>query len=255
MRKELLYNPLLLLERLGRWATERRRLRRLARTPARSLNRYHIDSLELLDLLKGKPPGVVYDIGANCGTWTMLAKSCFPEAEVHAFEPLDGLKAEFERNTAGFRETHWHGIALGAQREKQTMAVNSVADTSSLLELSSAGRTEWNVEKVSETVVEIWPLDRWREQTNAPWPDLIKLDIQGYELECLKGATACLRRGPAVLTEVSFREFYEGQALFSDLVFFLRNHGYELTALGHGTTLGAELVQADALFLPAKRAG
>ena len=92
MRKELLYNPYMLLERIGQWAAETRRLRRLSRTSARILNRYHIDSLELLDLLAKNPPKVVYDIGANRGTWTLLAKTLFPECEIHAFEPLEILQ-------------------------------------------------------------------------------------------------------------------------------------------------------------------
>ena len=81
MRPELFYNPLLLLERIGQWATERSRLRELRGTVAENLQTGHIDSLELLKLLRPLSPKVIYDVGANVGTWTLLAKAIFPEAE------------------------------------------------------------------------------------------------------------------------------------------------------------------------------
>jgi hypothetical protein len=84
-----------------------------------------------------------------------------------------------------------------------------------------------------------------------PTPDLLKLDVQGYELEVLRGAEATLRQTRAVLCEVSFREFYTGQPLFTEVVAYLGARGFTLHALAEGTALGAPLVQADALFLKA----
>src|SRR5688572_827487 len=99
MRRELLYNPRLLCERLAEISLERRRVKRLRGTPATTLCTGHVDSLELLELLRDNPPRVIYDIGAHIGTWTVLAKSVFPEAEIFAFEPLDQLREEFLRHT------------------------------------------------------------------------------------------------------------------------------------------------------------
>jgi hypothetical protein len=84
---------------------------------------------------------------------------------------------------------------------------------------------------------------------HLPPPDLIKLDVQGYELEVLRGGEACLRHARAVLCEVSFKVFYSGQPLFHEIVAFLAARGFTLSALGAGTALGAPLGQADALFL------
>jgi len=52
-----------------------------------------------------------------------------------------------------------------------------------------------------------------------------------------------------VLAEVSFREFYERQCLFHEILEFLWRHDFALVALGHGTAIGRRLLQGDALFL------
>jgi hypothetical protein len=82
-------------------------------------------------------------------------------------------------------------------------------------------------------------------------PDLIKLDVQGYELEALRGAAKALRSATAVICEVSFRRLYENQALFPDVLAFLGEQGFQLRAFGSSLNPGEALVQADALFVKA----
>jgi len=125
MRRELLFDPLLLLERIGEICAQKRRLRKLQKTPARSLNRYHIDSLELLELLKSPKPIVVFDVGANVGTWTVLAKSIHPTCEVHAFEPIEQHHPAFINETKGFDHVFLHPIGLGSSVTRKTMKIVS----------------------------------------------------------------------------------------------------------------------------------
>src|SRR6266480_1184379 len=88
MRLELLYRPRLLIERLASLSIHRRRLARLDGTIAEGLQLGHIDSLELLDLVRPLEPRVIYDVGANVGTWAKLARAALPDSAIHAFEPL-----------------------------------------------------------------------------------------------------------------------------------------------------------------------
>jgi FkbM family methyltransferase len=249
MRAELFYNPLLLLERIGQWATERRRVRKLRGTVASGLTLGHIDSLELLELLKSDPPRVIYDIGANVGTWTLLAKTIFPTAEVHGFEPLDFHCTKFVQLTEKLNGVHLHQTALGEKREESVMRVTSFSDASSLLPLAHSGMQQWQLETVKEVPVLVQRLDDWVCCHKLPPPDLLKLDVQGYEVHALRGAPNCLKHARAVLAEVSFGEFYSGQCRFEELSTFLGEYGYRLHALGHGTHIGRALVQTDALFL------
>lgn len=249
MRTELLYNPRLLCERLAELSIARRRRAQLRGTAAASLTDDHIDSLELLRLAGALHPTVVYDIGANVGTWTLLCKAVLTEVEVHAFEPLAQHHAGFAMNTAALSKVSLHQIALGSDSGRMPCHVTSLSDASSLLPPTDAAEREWQVREVAQVDVPVERLDDWRARTGAPWPSLLKLDVQGFEVEVLKGAADCLRHASAIIAEASFREFYAGQALFGDVVSFLNARGFVLHALGRSTAIGRPLVQTDALFL------
>ena len=248
MRLELLYNPRLLCERLAELSLERRRLAKLRGTVARGLTTGHIDSLELLELLRPNPPQVIYDVGANVGTWTLLAQALYPQAQVHAFEPLPQHTEKFRQATGALGGVHLHEIGLGSQPARTVMKVTDFSDASSLLALTEAGKKQWHLEQVAEIPIQIERLDDWVAQHKLPAPDLIKLDVQGFELEVLRGAEKSLAQTKAVLLEASFQNFYQGQCRFDELVSWLAGSGLHVRAFGHGTALGRLLVQSDVLF-------
>jgi FkbM family methyltransferase len=67
---------------------------------------------------------------------------------------------------------------------------------------------------------------------NWPWPgapDFLTLDLQGYELECLKGAVPVLDSFRWVLTEINEDPLYEGCALLPELSHWMAERGFRLT--------------------------
>jgi len=254
VRRELFTDPLLLLERLGEWATETRRLRRLKSTSARHLESGHIDSLELLDLIAREgAPDFIFDVGANIGTWARLAHSQFPKAQIHAFEPLGKHLNQLRQLEAETDKVHIHEVALGASAGTATLHVTNFSDASSLLALGSKGSEAWGLMEVEQVDVKVESVDDRISALAMAYPDLIKLDVQGFELQVLAGAAKALSRARHVLIELSFDDLYEGQPANHEVLAFLAEAGFVLRALGKGVRLGQPLLQIDALFL--RRAG
>jgi FkbM family methyltransferase len=249
MRASLFFNPFDLVERLAVASQRRRRRRRLIGTPAARLSLGHIDSLELLEMLRGAPPRVIHDIGANVGTWSCLAKSIFPEAAVEAFEPLEIHREAFRKWTSPWSDVRLHQVALGPREGSVDIEVTEFSDASSVLSLTDAGRKTFNTAAKERRSVRMETLDGLVARGAVRPPDLIKLDVQGYELEVLNGAPKALEGASALICEVSFRRYYEGQALFPDVLAFLDSRGFELRAFGPSLGLGEPLSQADALFV------
>ncbi len=91
-----------------------------------------------------------------------------------------------------------------------------------------------------------------------PAIDFLKLDIQGFELAALEGATALLARTAFIQCETEFVPVYQGQPLFSEVEFHLRAAGFGLLDLyrpAHrapvvpsGRIRNEQLLWADALF-------
>ncbi len=81
--------------------------------------------------------------------------------------------------------------------------------------------------------VEVRTLDGWAAEAGVDRVDVLKLDVQGAELEVLQGAERLLPTVRLIEAEVSFNPMYLGQPLFGDIDAFLRSHGFRLWRLGH----------------------
>ncbi|GAB4132140.1 MAG: hypothetical protein Fur0041_03150 [Bacteroidia bacterium] len=79
--------------------------------------------------------------------------------------------------------------------------------------------------------------------------DLLKIDVQGAELEVLKGGSQTLKRTAFIWIEVSFKPLYKNSPLFEDIKSFLEDKGFiMLTILPGFKSKSGELLQADCLF-------
>jgi len=81
----------------------------------------------------------------------------------------------------------------------------------------------------------------------------LKLDLQGYELEALMGASATLKKVEAVLLETSFITMYQGEPAFEKIEDFLVKKGFRFSRILDFMKDGeGNIVQMDGLFLKRK---
>ncbi len=99
-------------------------------------------------------------------------------------------------------------------------------------------------------------LDAVFQKEDLPPPDFLKLDTQGSELSCLRGASRILREVCLVEVEVEFLPIYEAQPLFHDVMKFMTEAGFELLYLNrvfgqrreYGGPSRGQVLFGDALF-------
>lgn len=248
MRRSLFYDPETLFFRVAEEFRKRRRLRRLRGTCASWLTFDHIDTMELIDLAGADGARVYYDIGANVGSWAVMARALVPDCNIIGFEPMEEHLPKFRENTHGLERIQLLPLALGSEETTMEFHPASFSDASSFLPLKDEGKKAWQIENTASRMMQITTLDSAMTVHALPAPDLLKLDVQGFELEVLKGATRALDKCRWVLCEVSFSELYAGQCLFSDVAAFLAKQGFEVHAFGERTPAGRPLLQADLLF-------
>lgn len=96
------------------------------------------------------------------------------------------------------------------------------------------------------TLVEVIEVDTIRldDVPEAAPIDFFKIDVQGAELDVLRGASKALESALMIQTEVSFVEIYEGQALFGDIDVWLRQRGFWLHTLSDVLSLSFQPLRA-----------
>ncbi|MBL8886901.1 MAG: FkbM family methyltransferase [Phycisphaerales bacterium] len=160
-------------------------------------------------------PKVIHDIGAARGDWSLLAHKIFPSARIFAFEPNQREAPALEATKRAIPAFDYKLGFLGPKRD--TIRYADEHTQTSILSESAAPRS---------ATAEMYVLDDLVASGEVPAPDFLKLDVQGFELEVLKGAENTLKSGPALLLEVSFFEFLPNMPLFGDVLKFITDRGY-----------------------------
>jgi FkbM family methyltransferase len=212
-----------------------------------SLIHFVVPTIEHEAALRGINPATVIDAGANKGQFAWFASKLWPSVPIHAFEPLTGPRKKL-RAVMGPRAVI-HPLALGDADAELEFHLASRLDSSSLLAVGEKQSRIFGVTPTVSEIVSVRRLDSMLSASDLQAPTLLKIDVQGYEFEVLRGMGALAASIAWVYVEVSFVELYQRQRLFPDVDQLLKDLGYDLLGLhnAHRTPNGA-LVQADALY-------
>ena len=164
------------------------------------------------------PGDVIYDIGAHIGYTSLLfAQRLAGSGAVHAFEILPSIAETFLKKTAeanDFANIVIHNIGLSATDQELELPVGDTGMTS----IYSAQAKGQQLESC-KTVT----LDQYVLQQGLPFPSLMKIDIEGAEMDCLTGGKALLEKClPRLIVEFHHLD------LLQEGLSFLSPFGYRL---------------------------
>jgi FkbM family methyltransferase len=192
----------------------------------------------------------IVDIGANKGQFSLASRNWAPKAKIISFEPLLEPSSIFIEIFKSDPNVLLHQVAIGPVLEKKTMHLSAKIDSSSLLPMSDSQVKLFPGTFESGTIqIQAGRLCNYIDITDIVGPALLKLDVQGYEIDCLEGCTELLDRFDYVYVECSFLELYVGQKLAGHVISFLENRNYSLSSINNIYYDDDGLaIQADFLF-------
>ena len=178
--------------------------------------------MDRFDWLRALGVGVVVDGGANQGQWLAYARQIWPEAKYVCFEPQGECASMIPKDGNVTVVESALGDRIGLVKFNRS----SFNQSSSILKMGVLHKEAFPF-SAGETIVEVpvTTLDQWCEE-NGVWGDVIKLDLQGFELQALMHMPRSLMKAQALCVETSYVELYEGQPLFGDIHDYLGQLGY-----------------------------
>jgi FkbM family methyltransferase len=158
---------------------------------------------------------VIVDVGAHRGAWTDGVLSVLHPEQAFCFEPSPAEAAALRGRFATLPSVTVVECALGKSASAGALHVFATADLNSLYEPGpELTRAVPGATAMATVDVRIARLDD--ELPEGLVVDLLKIDVQGYEVEVLMGAMGVLDRTRCVIVEAPFVEQYRGGSTFCD---------------------------------------
>ena len=184
----------------------------------------------LLDSFKIASP-VIYDVGANIGDWSLLVSEKHPTAVVYSFEPSRNTFVELQKRTENNASINCFNLGFSDSKSESTLFFDEQLSGMASLsrrELLESGKSFHLSEKVNLEVI-----DEWTKEMNLT-VDLLKIDVEGHELDVLKGSIETLKYIKVVQFEFGGTDI-DSRHFFRDFWKFFHNKPfliYRLTPRG-----------------------
>ncbi len=173
-------------------------------------------------------PSVVFDVGAHHGQTTLHFTKSFPTASIHCFEPVDENFIKLKANTKDRKLIQVNKFALGSAQTSVMIKTGQSDQTHQVLRKKEKSNANEEIRLVRMDTIDNYMKDR--DIFNI---DLLKIDVEGYELEVLSGAKDALQSSmvKTILAECDFDPDDTQHTYFNDLWDFLRKKNYAFIGL------------------------
>ena len=207
-------------------------------------------TIELQELIKGiKTPETIIDIGSNKGQFILLIEKIYPNKNIYSFEPIKEMIDKQKKFFAYKNNIIFHNVALGSSNTLKEFLITTRMDSSSFLKIVSDNNKNKNYDIVENRNIQINTLDELLINEKISHPVLIKIDVQGYELEVLRGANNLLKKTDYLLLEVSKNEMYQNQPIEKEVVEYLKNLNFDILKSNNWSKIqNTNFYQRDIIF-------
>jgi FkbM family methyltransferase len=206
--------------------------------------------MEHAQVLKNLDSKYIVDVGANRGQFALVARKVLPKARIQSFEPLAEPNQIFKRIFDRDSRVTLYPFAIGREKTAAIIHITKDDDSSSLLPVTKMQSDLFPGAVEQETrPVMVYPLSELIDPASIPPASLLKIDVQGYELDVLAGCENLLHKFSFLYVECSFIELYKGQALAYEIISWLAERNFFLISV-HNMYYGKNglAIQGDFLF-------
>ena len=211
------------------------------------------DQARRIKIVKHYQIDTLLDIGANDGAYARTMRELGYTDKIISFEPLKSVFENLKKASLGDERWTINNFALGNDDMPGIINVSNNFVSSSILNILPAhvknapdskyvGTEEIIIKKLDSI------FDSFCQKNDSL---MLKIDTQGFEKNVLDGAVRSLQYIKIIQLEMSISQLYENEMLFSDMILFLNDQGFQLFSLENGfadQTTG-QLLQADGIFV------
>lgn len=166
----------------------------------------------------GFNPGLIIDIGAYEGHWTRDTLEVFPAAKILMIEAQQQKEPQLKKISRQFPNTDVMIVLLSAAAGKSRLFLQCETG-SHIIDQSNPGDTIQTL--LTQT------LDNCLAEKNMEHPDLLKLDVQGHEMEVLKGGRKALLSAEVCLLEISLLNLGDNSPLIGEMITYMDENNFQ----------------------------
>lgn len=183
------------------------------------------------------------DIGSNKGQFCLIARILNPNCKIFSFEPqkefLKIQKKIIKKNI------YFYSFCLGEKKQYKNLFITKRSDSSSLLEPHILKNDIYSVkQKIKVKIEKLDNILKKKKLQNT----LMKIDVQGYEYQVLKGASKILDKINYIIIELSSNKIYKKQILKKKILKFLSKKNFFVIKIYNKSYVKKNIYQYDYLL-------